>query len=248
MSTTKFIDPVAFREAARAGKAAGLGVLGEAHVLKTPADGSRTVSWVLSDGSVDRSGDTISPGGWDTSAYRKNNVVLWSHDSSQPPIGRATNVRSDGARLVGDIEFAPPDVSAFADSVFRLVKGGYIKAGSVGFIPIDYAFSKDKDRPNGIDFKRQELLEFSICSVPCNANAVAEARAKGFNVSPLTATRKRPTQPRGSKEERDQLADMLEFVARLEIVESRDERDLQRALYRRRRADLIRRGYVRANV
>ena len=247
MTATKFLDPVSFREAARAGKAAGLGVLGEARVLKTPSDDSRVVSWVLSDGSVDRSGDTINPNGWKLASFQKNAVVLWAHNSSAPPIGRARNVRSDGARLIGDVEFAPSDVSPFADNVFKLVKSGFIKAGSVGFIPLDYSFAKDKTRPNGVDFLSQELLEFSICSVPANANAIALARSKGFNVSPLTAKRERPAQPaRGSKEERNQLADMLEYTARLEIVESRDEVDLRRAYDRLRRADLVRRGYWRA--
>jgi hypothetical protein len=36
----------------------------------------------------------------------------------------------------------------------------------------------------GIDFKRQELLEFSIVPVPANANALIEARAYGGSRDP----------------------------------------------------------------
>ena len=244
MIVRKFVDQAAFRDLARRGVPAGIGVRTDAFVLKTPSGNSRIVPWVLSDGSVDRGGDTVNPNGWDTKAFARNNVVLWSHDSSQPPIGCATNVHSDGTRLLADIEFAAPEVSSFAETIFQLVKGGFVKAGSVGFIPIDYDFSTDPKRPMGIDFKKQELLEFSICSVPANANALA--RAKSFNAAP--ASRPKHHHPaRGSREARDELADAMEFVANFEITESRGEVDLRRAYDRLRRADLIRRGYVRAD-
>jgi hypothetical protein len=58
-----------------------------------------------------------------------------------------------------------------------LVVDGFIAAGSVGFIPIEFNFSSNPDRPMGIDFKRQELLEFSVVPVPANANALIEARS-----------------------------------------------------------------------
>src|SRR4051794_37403337 len=66
-------------------------------------DGSRRVRFCFSDGSTDRMGDTIAPDGWDTSDYKANPVALWAHDSSAPPIGRASNVGLVGPRLMGDI-------------------------------------------------------------------------------------------------------------------------------------------------
>jgi HK97 family phage prohead protease len=137
-------------------------------------DGTRTVRFILSDASVDRMGDSISAAGWELDAYRRNPVVLWAHDSSQPPIGKMTSVFISGDRLIGDARFAPPEVYEFADQIYRLITAGYIKAGSVGFVPLDYEFS-DR-RQGGIDFKSQELLEFSIVPVPANANALIEAR------------------------------------------------------------------------
>ena len=113
-------------------------------------------------------------------AYRRNPSVLFAHDSSSPPIGRTVNIWSDGTRLLGDIEFAPPEVYEFADTVYRLVTGGFLKSGSVGFLPITYKFSDDDDRPYGIDFQTQELLEFSVTPVPANPHALIEAQAKGI--------------------------------------------------------------------
>jgi len=43
----------------------------------------------------------------------------------------------------------------------------------------------DGDRPFGIDFTKQELLEISVCPVPCNPNALQEAKANGIDTGPL---------------------------------------------------------------
>jgi HK97 family phage prohead protease len=170
----KFVNTNKFRELAERGDAGGTGVSRLARVIRAADDGTRTVRFTLSDGSVDRMGDCISASGWELDAYRRNPVVLWAHDSSQPPIGKMTSVFISGDRLIGDVRFASPEVYEFADQIYRLITAGYIKSGSVGFIPLEFKFSDS--RHGGIDFRRQELLEFSICPVPANANALIEAR------------------------------------------------------------------------
>lgn len=153
---------------------------------KAAGDGSRRIRFVFSDASVDRSGDTIAPDGWQLDAFGENPVALWAHDASALPIGRAVNVLVEAGRLMGDIEFAAAEDYAFADTVYRMVKAGYINAVSVGFMPIDYKWADDEEeRPWGIDFTQQELLEISVVPVPCNANALIEARAKGIDTRPL---------------------------------------------------------------
>jgi HK97 family phage prohead protease len=182
--TKKLLTVEEFRASARDGTRPDGTVLRFATETPEALD-NRTMRFVFSDSSVDRSGDTIAADGWDISSFVKNPVALWAHDSSAPPIGRASNVGPSKGKLVGDIEFMPPEISQFADSIYLMVKGGYINAVSVGFIPLEYTFSADKDRPYGIDFKKQELLEISVCPVPCNPNALGEARAKGIDTSPL---------------------------------------------------------------
>jgi HK97 family phage prohead protease len=146
---------------------------------------ARKVRFVFSDGSVDRMGDTIDPKGWVVDSYLKNPVVLWAHDSLSPPIGRASNLLIEDMRLCGDVEFAAAEVYGFADLIFRLLQAKFLNAGSVGFLPLDYSWSSDKEREFGIDFKAQELLEYSIVPVPANANALAEARKSGIDTRPL---------------------------------------------------------------
>jgi HK97 family phage prohead protease len=161
-------------------------------------DKSRTKRFTFSDGSIDRMGDTISPDGWDIGDFTRNPVALWAHDSSDPPIGRASNVQVEGRRLMGDIEFAPPEVYAFAETIFRLVDGKFINAVSVGFLPLEYSFvENDPDRGFGIDFKRQELLEISLCPIPANANALGAARAGGIDTRPLVEWAERALDDRG---------------------------------------------------
>ena len=153
---------------------------------KALGEGTRTVRFCFSDGSVDRMGDTIDPNGWDTADFDANPVALWAHDSSQPPIGRAGNLAVEGGRLMGDIEFAPTETYAFADTVYRLVTGGFLNAVSVGFLPTEYSFvDNDPERGFGIDFKKQQLLEISVCPIPANPNALAAAWAKGIDTRPL---------------------------------------------------------------
>ncbi|MEO2162493.1 MAG: hypothetical protein ABGY29_08205, partial [bacterium] len=57
-------------------------------------DENRTISYLVSDETVDRMGDIIRVKGWNLASYRQNPVVLWGHEGkSVPPIGRANNVR-----------------------------------------------------------------------------------------------------------------------------------------------------------
>jgi HK97 family phage prohead protease len=135
---------------------------------------------VLSDSSIDRMGDTIDAAGWRLGPYKANPVVLWSHLSSEPPIGRMVNVWVSGDRLLGDVRFPDAATYEFGDQVFRLIKAGYINAGSVGFWPLKFSFSEDEGRPWGVDYHEQELLEFSITPVPANQNALVVAAVKGL--------------------------------------------------------------------
>jgi HK97 family phage prohead protease len=152
-----------------------------------PVDGAaRTLRFCFSDGSVDRMNDTIAAAGWDLTDFQANPVALWAHDSSAPPIGGARNVGVEGDRLLGDIEFAPPETYAFADTIYRLVLGRFLRTVSVGFLPTRYAFvENDPERGFGIDFLEQALLEISVCPVPANPNVLQEARRKGIDTRPL---------------------------------------------------------------
>lgn len=144
-------------------------------------DKNRTLRFCFSDGTVDRMGDTINPDGWEMADFLNNPVALWAHNSSAPPIGRASDLAVENSRLMGDIEFAPFETYDFADLIYRLLRGKFLRAVSVGFMPIKYSFVESSDRPWGIDFEKQTLLEISVCPVPANPNALGAARAAGID-------------------------------------------------------------------
>jgi HK97 family phage prohead protease len=147
-----------------------------------PGGTPRALRFTISTGSVDREKDTIAVQGWDLRNFVRNPVVLWGHDASRLPIGRASDVRLEGAALKATVEFIPadtPEGGQFAESVYQLACKGFLGATSVGFRPLKWEFSKEPDRDGdgwfpGIDFEQQELLELSIVTVPANPEALME--------------------------------------------------------------------------
>lgn len=148
---------------------------------------ARTAKFVISTGTIDRDGDTINPAGWDLSAFKSNPVVLWSHNTNVPPIGKATEILTKGGgknkKLVATAQFATKEQHELADTVFQLIVGGFLSATSVGFQPIELEFDDDR---GGIDFLKQELHEFSIVPVPSNPEAtLTAAKDAGVDVTPM---------------------------------------------------------------
>jgi HK97 family phage prohead protease len=153
--------------------------------IKKPEGDSRTLTFAISSPSVDRMGDTIAVAGWKLDNYRKNPVVLFGHDASSLPVAKATKVWIEGDRLMAEAEFTPKGMARFNDTVFDMLKGGFLNATSVGFAPLRYAFTDDPQRRFGIDFLEQELLEFSVVPVPANPDALLTGKAAGIDVEPM---------------------------------------------------------------
>ncbi|NPD67290.1 peptidase [Lichenicola cladoniae] len=141
----------------------------------------RVLRFVISTPNPDRENDTIALDGWDLINFRRNPVVLWGHEQSCLPVGKATWIEIDDGALKADVEFVPgdwPHIGDKAEAVLRCCQNGFLAATSVGFRPLDYDIANDRDDGEGwcppMDFKRQELLEFSIVTVPANAEALIE--------------------------------------------------------------------------
>lgn len=140
---------------------------------------------MVSTGDVDRDYDTINPNGWRLDQYRKNPVVLWAHEATRPPIGKSTAVWVEDNKLMATALFMPRELNAFAYSIGQMYKEGYLSAVSVGFRPLKYNWVEDTDRPQGIDFVEQELLEFSAVPVPANPDALVAAKSAGIDMTPI---------------------------------------------------------------
>jgi HK97 family phage prohead protease len=139
---------------------------------------------VGSTAEVDRYGDVIEVEGWDLKNYQKNPVFLWAHDYRQPPVGKALKVAKTDQGLLFHVKFATAEEYPFADTIYKLYLGGYLKATSVGFQDLAREPITDKEgKQTGWRFKKHELYELSAVPVPANPNALIMAVQKGV-VSP----------------------------------------------------------------
>ena len=144
--------------------------------IKGVDDDKREITAVGSQQKVDRDGDIIKVDGVDLKNYKKNPVVLWSHNHGDPPIGKTKRVWKDNGKLMFKIEYAPPETYSFADTIFKLTKEGYINAFSIGFVP-DWEAAEPNEKSGGYTFSKTELLEISAVNVPANAGALVESRS-----------------------------------------------------------------------
>jgi HK97 family phage prohead protease len=126
---------------------------------------SQTLDHCISDGAPDRVGDDINQDGWETKNYMLNPVVLDNHNYHEPPIGKCLKVYRKGDQMRAVTQFAP---TVKGQQYFELFKDGYMNAFSVGFIPKEY----DINKTGGFHIDKQELLEYSVVTVPCNPRAL----------------------------------------------------------------------------
>lgn len=159
---------------------------GVEHVGKQEgSETDRVLRFTISTDSVDRDGDTIAVDGWELDNFLKNPVVLFGHNYRDLPVARALDVWVEGKKLKSDAEFTDAETYAFGDTVYRMFLGKYMRAVSVGFSPTKWMWVEEDDRPFGIDFIQQELLEYSAVPVPANPEALEEAKSAGINLAPL---------------------------------------------------------------
>lgn len=156
----------------------------------------RKLRAVISTSAVDRDGDVIEVAGWELDNFRKNPVVLWAHDSRQPPIARALSVTKvvSAGLLEAIVQFAR---FPFAKQIFDLYEEGYLRAWSVGFMPLDppkpMEESARRGLRRGVRFTRQELLEFSAVPVPANPEALSRMLRRALGSAHTEPGALRPT-------------------------------------------------------
>jgi len=143
--------------------------------LASPA-GTDPLVYVMSDETVDRMGDVIEAKGWNLENFRRNPIALFGHKSDFV-VGHWTDVKIAGGKLVGRLNLLPAGVSERLDEIRAAVEAGVLRAVSVGFHAID----AEPLEKGGVRFKKSELVECSLVSVPANPNALQ--MAKSLNLS-----------------------------------------------------------------
>lgn len=120
--------------------------------------------------------------------FKRNPVILDTHNrwEAGAVVGRG-DVRVEGRELIVRVHFAETER---AETIWQLVKGGFINAVSVGFIPdrkntLELAEGEtDGDGESAIKgpavvIKRWELFEISVVPVPADAEAVRRSFLAG---------------------------------------------------------------------
>jgi len=166
--------------------------------LTADIEAGQGFAWTLSTFDLDRYGERIDPQGWDFRRYMNNPIVEWAHRYDIPAIGKIEGLTVDDEGLHGVVFFNDKSFDQFGWSIGQRVKAGVIRAGSVGFKPIEIEIPSKEEAPNGgkdgtsLIFRKQELLEFSICNVPANPFALAKTNEelgirneKGDNAVPF---------------------------------------------------------------
>lgn len=121
--------------------------------------------------SVDRVGDTIDPMG----ARFTNPLVLLHQHFHDSPVGtvRLMKPTPKGIEFEAEIPVVN-DAGPFkdrTDTAWQEIEHGVVRAVSIGFKPLKYAFRDD----GGIDYQEIEIYEVSSVSIPANADAIISA-------------------------------------------------------------------------
>jgi len=157
-------------------------------------DDDRTVTAVISTGSIDRDMEVLTPSGVNLDQYLKNPVVLWAHNHYDTPIAKALWIKKGNKRISAKMKFPDEGQSEKADEIYQLFKGGFLNAFSVGFNPTAWHSPTPDDirkKPEWAEVRRVydkwELLEFSAVAVPANADALVTAvKSKVLDLSEMT--------------------------------------------------------------
>lgn len=182
--------------------------------------GGNVVRFVATADSTDRHGSRVLPSGMDATAFLKNPIFLWNHnsgDACEPGdiLGKviALTVEEVNGRqaVVADVEFAVTDAEgkprARAAECLALVRAKLLSAVSIGFI------ARKSSIVDGVEvITKWELFELSLVPVPSNSDALA-----------LRALRRRGTLTRGKTVNPD-------FLKKLGLGEGADAEAMVAAL------------------
>lgn len=131
--------------------------------------GEGEVDFVVSTGDLDAHGERINVKGIDYKRYLKgNNVILWSHDSFNLPIGNAIKMWVEDDKLMARAKFYLKD--DFPRKVYQYILDGVLKAVSIGGMVEEWG-------SDGMTISKMVMKEFSVVSVPANEYALVANKA-----------------------------------------------------------------------
>lgn len=132
-------------------------------------DGRKKFPVVMSTEEVNRNGRLVVSN-FIVEYYKENPVLLDSHryDSIEHIVGRVENLKTENGKLTGEMVFNDQAKGRMAE---ELIDNGFLKAVSIGYIPVEFTEEETDDGIITI-ISKAELLELSMVSVPSNRKAL----------------------------------------------------------------------------
>lgn len=155
--------------------------------VKAVEEEQRIIHGTATTPSPDRVGDVVEPLG-----VKFNNPMplLWQHRSDKP-VGTVTFDKPTKNGITFEAKLAnidePGALKDRIDEAWQSVKSGLVRAVSIGFRAIEYAFIEG----GGIRFTESEVLELSLVTIPANADATISS-IKSIDAPLLAASGKEP--------------------------------------------------------
>jgi Phage capsid family len=151
------------------------------------------VEYVASSETLDSYSEIIRADGWRFDDFSKNSPFVDSHNYSSIEclLGKVVDFKVSGRRLIETVQWAknvPENILAVKG--FAMTAAGFLKAVSVGFVPVESVTPYDRDKngwrenceavgidPNGDTcrciYVQQQQKELSACVLGANPDAVA---------------------------------------------------------------------------
>lgn len=140
--------------------------------VKADNDAKRQAVIDFATSDRDRQKDVLHPEGlMNLEDYLKNPIVGYNHDlwtGNSFPVGQALDVDVTSQRLRSKVQF---DDDERSDLVYRKVKSGTLRTGSIGYDPLRVQYDSKADAYHIYEWN---LYEQSIVTVPANPAATVQ--------------------------------------------------------------------------
>ena len=155
--------------------------------VKAVEDDERVIRGTATTPRPDRVGDVVEPLGV---KFTNPMPLLHQHDSDRP-VGTVKFDKPTAEGITFEARLPkieePGPLKDRVDTAWGEVKAGLVRAVSIGFRALEYAFMDE----GGIRFIASEVLELSLVTVPANADATI-SQIKSIDAPLLAATGKEP--------------------------------------------------------
>ena len=155
------------------------------------------VDYVASNETLDCYNEVIAVSGWRFTRFARNAPFVDSHDywTIKKLLGEVVSARIEGKNLVERVRWAKDvEENELAKLGWKMTVGGFLKAVSVGFIPVRYVRNGADGWTQALQalgikpedaatirwiYLEQEQIELSSCIIGANPDALAKSFAAG---------------------------------------------------------------------